>query len=184
VLIEVTPPTALRSDLAATTLMDEEGSTYLMPYTDYDFHISEELHTRGLQDGEVVYDLHDHPVAIKYPAETDLVSLPAVINASVGLEGEDAFADVEQTIILFADLVKKIKDAIGVAPEDVAIDALAVDRTKNVAVLLPPFKMSHEATVQTALESLYQHALSRAHTYDEQYLIQQAWQSARVKVGE
>jgi hypothetical protein len=184
VLIEVTPPTALRSDLAATTLMDEEGTTYLMPYSDYDFHISEELHARGLQDGEVVYDLHDHPVAIKYPTEADLVSLPAVINASVGLEGEDAFADVEQSIILYADLVKKIKESMGTAPYDMAIDVLAVDRTKNVAVLLPPFKMSQDATVHTALESLYEHALSRAHTYEEQHLIQQAWQSAREKVGE
>lgn len=162
--------------------MDEEGSTYLMPNTDYDFSISEELHQRGLQDGEVVNDAHGQPVAIRYSADADMVSLPAIINASVGLEGEDAIADVEQAVVLFADLVAKIKDEMGVAPDDVAIDVLAVDRTKNAAVLLPPFRVAHESNTHTAIESLYQHALRRAHTYDEQHLIHQAWQSARQKV--
>ncbi|MDB5182073.1 MAG: hypothetical protein JWP13_836, partial [Candidatus Saccharibacteria bacterium] len=55
------------------------------------------------------------------------------------------------------------------------IDALAVDRTKNTAVLLPPFHVSREANEMSALRSLYDHAMSRAHTFEEQQLIHRAW---------
>ncbi|MDB5181985.1 MAG: hypothetical protein JWP13_748, partial [Candidatus Saccharibacteria bacterium] len=107
--------------------MDHEGATYLMPTTDYDFHISEALHETGLQDSEVVYDGHNTPVALKFPEEEDLVSLPAIINASMGVE--DAVTDVEEAFGLFSNLVVRMKQTIGVVPEGMTIDALAVDRT-------------------------------------------------------
>lgn len=165
--------------MAATTLMDDAGATYLLPNGDYDFSISEELHDKGLQDGEVVY-AEGHAVALKFPAEEDLVSLPAVINASIGVE--DAVTDVEQAIVLFADLATRMAREMGVVPSDMTIDAVAVDRTKNTAVLLPPFKVSHDTNVYAALEGLYRHAMERAHTFQEQQIIQKAWRSALEKV--
>lgn len=167
--------------MAAITLMDDAGTTYLLPTQDFDFHISEALHEKGLQDSEVVYDAHNVPVALKFPEDEDLVNMPAILNATVGVE--DAVSDVEDAFVLFGDLVGRMKQELGVVPTAMTIDALAIDRTRNKAVLLPPFQVSETVNEMNALQGLYEHAMNRAYTQEEQQMIQHAWQAAGERVG-
>lgn len=174
-LQRVNYPNGLRNDELAATFVDSEGNTYLQPFAEHDFGASVELEVNGLTSGEVISD-EDKPTAIKYPATTDLVTLPAILNASIGIE--EGREDIAGVMLLTGKLLEMMKERCDFVPAKISLEALAVDRSSGSAEILAPFVVDTKRSAEAVLKSLMYDAVARSAKPQDATILEQCFTEA------
>ncbi len=156
----VSYPNALRKDKLAINYADHQGSIFLQPVVEHDFSASEKLKSNGLSWGQMVLSPETHePVMVKYAADIDIVSLPAIINASINtLQGWD---DIIATLVLTGRLLEHSQRLCGFVPTNLNLDGVAINRSAAAAELLLPFNVSSESSPQDAFAPVVDDIMKR-----------------------
>lgn len=180
-LRQVDYPMGLRDASSALTYVDGAGNTYLKPVLDHDFDASIRLEETGLGQGRTVFGDQHRPIAIKYSAETDLVTMPAIFNASV--EIEQGLGDIVEATVQAGLLLAAVKKNCGFVPSGVSLDDFAIDRSTGTAELLPPFSVDIDQTVESAFESLKIDAINRSAKQEQVGVLESTFAAAHRHLG-
>jgi len=167
-------PNGLRSDGLADTYFARDGSLMLVPYMPHDYGFTTELAHRGLTRGQVT-ELHGRPT-VRYPADADLIGLPAIMNAAI--LAEDGRQDIVHTIRLVGEAARRMKHHLGAVPMITSIEGIAVDRTTDMVELLPPYQTTHTASPEALFRHLRDSAYNRSRGPNEQDMIATCFRAA------
>lgn len=165
-------PNALRTDGLAITYYDQ-SDLWLVPTVPHDFDFSERLATDGLSRG--VVGMVRHRRGIRYCGDVDLISLPAIMNATNAQTGR---GDVVEALRAVGRAVQAMHTRYGRLPVLSSIQAVAIDRSTGGAELLAPYQASEDTRPGDVFEALHTDALAQARTAEEVAMVTESFPQA------